>query len=94
MPLDPENEREKLRAETTELLWRVQADPSFPHHLFELLTAIVKRLDRLELGAFAEGEAPTKPERKTSSAATPAVKGPFLEAVEILDEAKKKKDSR
>jgi hypothetical protein len=96
MPIDVERferEREALRASTTALLVRAAADPSVPHLVLEILSSLAKRLDRLEL-PFTEAEAPTRPDRKPSSSALPAVKGPFVEAVEILDEAKKRKDSR
>jgi hypothetical protein len=84
-------DREALRALTTDLLLRLQADPSIPQHVLELLDTFARRLDRLELGTFGtEDETPTKPDRRPSSGGMAAVKGSLAETVgAIFDEAKR-----
>lgn len=78
-------EREALRARTTELLGVLRSDDSVSQALFELLDIFARRLDRLELGDYGPEEAPTRPDRKSSSGSMSAVIG------EIFDEAKKGK---
>jgi hypothetical protein len=91
---DPEPD---LRAETAYFL-RLLEDERSPEAeedspALAMLLRLIRRLDRLELEVFGP-EAPTRPGRKASASSLPAVKGPFVEAVEILDEAKKRSDPR
>ena len=95
-------EREALRAQATDLLNRLRGDPSVPQALFELVDNILRRLDRLELGAFVtEEETPTRPDRKQSSGQMMATHLPAVSSgkdtlsgriAEIFDVAKPKKD--
>jgi len=92
-------EREALRAQATDLLNRLRGDPSVPQALFELVDNILRRLDRLELGAFVtEEETPTRPDRKQSSGQMMATHLPPVKdtlsgrIAEIFDVAKPKKD--
>lgn len=86
-------EREKLRAETTNLQQRLRGEPGVPQVLFELLDILVRRLDRIELGELADpNEVPTEPGRRLSGP-IPAVTKPDKPLAErigdIFDEAKK-----
>jgi hypothetical protein len=91
---DPEPD---LRAETAYFLRLIEEglSPEDEQDCPQLavLVRLIRRMDRLELEVFGP-EAPTRPGRKTSASSLPAVKGPFVEAVEILDEAKKRSDPR
>jgi hypothetical protein len=85
--------REKLRAETTDLLQRLRADLSVSQVLFDLLDVMIRRLDRLELGEFdAPDEVPTVPGKRPSvEMAAVREEAPLGERVKhILDEGKKK----
>jgi hypothetical protein len=62
------NEREVLRAKSTELYQRLRSESSVPQALFELLDVILGRLDRIELGEFTDpSEVPTEPGKNLRS---------------------------
>lgn len=62
-----DDDREKLRQECHADLTALRGDPGVSERAFRLLEKLVVRLDRIETGSFHPLEAPTEPERRTSS---------------------------
>jgi hypothetical protein len=86
------SDRERLRSLTTDLQQRLRGEPGVPQVLFDLLDAIIRRLDRIELGDFTDpNEVPTEPGKRLSGqlAATKPDRSLDERIAEIFDEAKK-----